>query len=569
MNGLSAAIQFAVKEQLDSINKKLNCVCNYGKYLLERRIHGRYYKMILLFYNMFSQTVDINGKETKMKVTFATVKRKKFLLEKLLVTGYAAEGKSVARQDGKVYFIEGAVPGDVVDVFISTNKKDWGEGKVTHIHEYSAERTTPFCQHFGVCGGCKWQMLPYEKQLEYKQQEVAQNLKRIGKTPLPEILPIIGVVDTIHYRNKLEFTFSNKRYLTSEEIKTLAPPLPKEGSLEQSESENLSTIEMSDGQKKFGDSWSDGALGFHVPRIFDKIIEIDTCYLMDDVNNTIRNTIRNFAKENNYSYYDIKQHSGWLRNIIIRYCTTGQLMVNICLGYEDETETKKLLNHLLQKVPSITTLLFTINTKWNDTIYDLLPQTYYGKGFVTEMLEEFKFKIGPKSFFQTNTKQAEKLYTVTKEFAQLTGKEIVYDLYCGTGSIGIFLSKGAKKIIGVEAIPEAVEDARENAAINNITHAEFFAGDVIKICNDDFFAQHGKPDVIITDPPRAGMHEKLVIKLLEIAAPSIVYVSCNTATQARDIGLLAEKYSVEKIQPVDMFPHTHHIECVALLKLKN
>jgi 23S rRNA (uracil1939-C5)-methyltransferase len=569
MNGLSAARQFAVNEQLHSINKKLNCACNYGKYLLKRRIYRRYYKMILLFFNMFSQTVDINGKETKMGVTFATVKRKKFLLEKVLVTGYAAEGKSVARQDGKVYFIEGAVPGDVVDVFISTNKKDWGEGKATHIREYSAERTTPFCQHFGVCGGCKWQMLPYEKQLEYKQQEVAQNLKRIGKTRLPEIMLIIGAVDTIHYRNKLEFTFSSKRYLTSEEIKTLAPPLPKAESLEQSESGNLSTIQESHGQKKFGDSWSDGALGFHVPRIFDKIIEIDTCYLMDDVNNTIRNTIRNFAKENNYSYYDIKQHSGWLRNIIIRYCTTGELMVNICLGYEDETETKKLLNHLLQKVPSITTLLFTINTKWNDTIYDLLPRTYYGKGFVTEMLEEFKFKIGPKSFFQTNTKQAEKLYTVTREFAQLTGKEIVYDLYCGTGSIGIFLSKGAKKIIGVEAIPEAVEDAKENAAINNITHAEFFAGDVIKICNDDFFAQHGRPDVIITDPPRAGMHEKLVIKLLEIAAPSIVYVSCNTATQARDIGLLAEKYSVEKIQPVDMFPHTHHIECVALLKLKN
>ena len=518
---------------------------------------------------MFNQTVYINGKETKMGVTFATVKRKKFLLEKVLVTGYAAEGKSVARQEGKVYFIEGAVPGDVVDVFISTNKKDWGEGKATHIHEYSAERTIPFCQHFGVCGGCKWQMLPYQKQLEYKQQEVAQNLKRIGKTALPEIMPIVGGVDTIHYRNKLEFTFSNKRYLTSEEIKSKALPPPNGGYLEQNAPENLSTIEDSNGQEKFGDRWSDGALGFHVPRIFDKIIDINTCYLMDDVNNTIRNTVRDFAKENNYTYYDIKQHAGWLRNIIIRYCTTGELMVNICLGYEDEPETKRLLDYLLKKVPSITTLLFTINTKWNDTIYDLSPQTYYGKGFVTEMLEGFKFKIGPKSFFQTNTKQAEKLYAITKEFAQLTGKEIVYDLYCGTGSIGIFLSKQAKKIICVEAIPEAIEDAKENAALNNITHADFFAGDVIKICNDEFFAQHGRPDVIITDPPRAGMHEKLVIKLLEIAAPSIVYVSCNTATQARDIGLLAEKYSVEKIQPVDMFPQTHHIECVVLLKLKN
>jgi 23S rRNA (uracil1939-C5)-methyltransferase len=492
------------------------------------------------------------------------VKRKKFLLEKVLVTGYAAEGKSVARHDGKVYFIEGAVPGDIADVFISTNKKDWGEGKATHIHEYSRERTIPFCQHFGVCGGCKWQMLPYEKQLVYKQQEVAQNLKRIGKVELPEILPIIGGADTIHYRNKLEFTFSSKRYLSSEEIKA-APPPSKGGFLELAVFEEIPALDVS----KKPPFWGRGALGFHVPRIFDKIIDIETCYLMDDVNNRIRNTVRDFAGENNYTYYDIKQHTGWLRNIIIRYCSTGELMVNICLGYDDGDETKKLLENLLQKVPAITTLLYTINTKWNDTIYDLSPQVYYGKGFVTEQLEEFRFKIGPKSFFQTNTKQAEKLYSITRDFARLTGNEIVYDLYCGTGSIGIFLSRQAKKIIGVEAIAEAIEDAKENAALNNITHAEFFAGDVIKICNDDFFAQHGRPDVIVTDPPRAGMHEKLVIKLLEIAAPSIVYVSCNTATQARDIGLLSEKYSVEKIQPVDMFPHTHHIECVVLLKLKN
>ena len=289
---------------------------------------------------------------------------------------------------------------------------------------------------------------------------------------------------------------------------------------------------------------------------------------MDDINNTIRNSIRGFALENNYSYYDIKQHTGWLRNIIIRYCTTGELMVNICLGYEDEAETKKLLGFLLQQVPNITTLLYTVNPKWNDTIYDLTPQVYHGKGFVIEKLEGFSFKIGPKSFFQTNTRQAEKLYSIAREFAGLTGNEIVYDLYCGTGSIGIFVSKSAKKIIGVEVIAEAIEDAKVNAAINNITHAEFFAGDVIKICDGRFFEAHGRPDVIITDPPWAGMHEKLVIKLLEIAAPTIVYVSCNTATQARDIGLLSTKYKVEKIQPVDMFPHTHHIECVVLLKLK-
>ena len=289
---------------------------------------------------------------------------------------------------------------------------------------------------------------------------------------------------------------------------------------------------------------------------------------MDDVNNQIRNSIRSFALENNYSYYDIKQHTGWLRNIIIRYCHTGELMVNICLGYEDEAATKNLLDFLLQQVPSITTLLYTINTKWNDTIYDLSPVVYHGKGFVIEKLEEFSFKIGPKSFFQTNTLQAEKLYTITRDFAGLTGNEIVYDLYCGTGSIGIFVSKFAKKIIGVEVIAEAIEDAKVNAALNKIEHAEFFAGDVIKICDDAFFTTHGRPDVIITDPPRAGMHEKLVKKLLEIAAPKIVYVSCNTATQARDLGLLSEKYNVEKIQPVDMFPHTHHIECVVLLRLK-
>ena len=475
-----------------------------------------------------------------MRCYFCPVKRKKYLLEKILVTGYAAEGKSLARQDGKVIFIEGAVPGDVVDVFVSTNKKDYGEGKATHIHEYSKERTVPFCMHFGTCGGCKWQMLPYPKQLEYKQQEVAQNFRRIGKLELPEMMPIEGCNNTIHYRNKLEFTFSNKRYLTTDEIRTVP----------------LGAV-------------TEGALGYHAPRIFDKTIDIKECYLMDDVNNTIRNSIRGFALENNYAYYDIKQHTGWLRNIIIRHCNTGELMVNICLNYEDEAETKRLMDFVLQQVPRITTLLYTINTKWNDTIYDLTPVVYYGKGFVTEKLGEFSFKIGPKSFFQTNTQQAEKLYSIAKDFAGLTGNEIVYDLYCGTGSIGIFVSKLAKKIIGVEAIAEAIEDAKVNAAINNIEHAEFYTGDVIKICDDRFFADHGRPDVIITDPPRAGMHEKLVIKLLEIAAPKIVYVSCNTATQARDLGLLSEKYKVEKIQPVDMFPHTHHIECVVLLKLKD
>ena len=465
-------------------------------------------------------------------------KNKKLILEDLLITDYAAEGKALAKLDGKVIFISGAVPGDVADVLLTKNKKDWAEGRVLKIKELSKERVDPFCKHFGVCGGCKWQMLPYAKQLQYKQQEVEQNLRRIGKVDLPEILPIVGAGDTVHYRNKLEFTFSNKRYLTNDEI----------GQTDITAQQN--------------------ALGFHVPRIFDKVIDIEECYLMEDVNNKIRNTIRAFALENNFTFYDIRQHIGWLRNIIIRLCTTGELMVNICLNFDEEADRKKLFDHLLQQVPQITTLLYTINPKWNDSIYDLTPQVYFGKGFATEKLEDFEFKISPKSFFQTNTKQAEKLYTITRDFAALTGNEIVYDLYCGTGSIGIFVSKQAKKIIGVEVIEEAIADAKENAALNNISHAEFFAGDVIKICNDDFFAVHGRPDVIITDPPRAGMHEKLVNKLLEIAAPTIVYVSCNTATQARDLGLLNEKYQIEKIQPVDMFPHTHHIECVVLLKLR-
>jgi len=465
-------------------------------------------------------------------------KNKNIILEDIVVTDYAAEGKALARHDGKVIFISGAVPGDTADILLTKNKKDWAEARALKIKKPAADRLTPFCRHFGVCGGCKWQMLPYEKQLAYKQQEAEQNLKRIGKVDLPEFLPIIGSDDTIHYRNKLEFTFSNKRFLTNEEIG----------------SENI--VAQQD------------ALGFHVPRIFDKVIDIFECYLMDDVNNKVRNTIRDFAKEKGFAFYDIKEHTGWLRNIIIRYCNTGELMVNICLNHEDEANRILLLDHLLAKVPSITTLLYTINPKWNDSIYDLTPQVYSGKGYVTERLEDFEFIISPKSFFQTNTKQAEKLYSVARDFAGLTGTETVYDLYCGTGSIGIFVSKHARKIIGVEVIEDAIEDAKKNAAANNIDHAHFFAGDVIKICNDDFFNKHGRPDVIITDPPRVGMHEKLVIKLLEIAAPKIVYVSCNTATQARDINLLSEKYTVEKVQPVDMFPHTHHIECVALLKLK-
>ena len=465
-------------------------------------------------------------------------KQKNIVLENITVTDYAAEGKALVRHEGKVIFVSGAIPGDRVNIRLSKNKKDWAEGKAIDILEPSPDRLDPFCKHFGTCGGCKWQMLPYEKQLAFKQQEAVQNLVRIGKIELPEVLPIVGSANTIHYRNKLEFTFSNKRYLTNAELNN----------------ENISAQQ--------------NALGYHAPGIFDKVIDIDECYLMDDVNNRIRNTVREIAVENNFSYYNIKEHTGWLRNIIIRYCSTGELMVNICINHEDEPNRLILLNSLLSKVPEISTLLYTINPKWNDSIYDLEPVVYHGKGYAIEKLEDFEFIISPKSFFQTNTRQAEQLYSITRAFAGLTGTETVYDLYCGTGSIGIFLSKQAKKIIGVEVIEDAIEDARKNAALNNIHHATFFAGDVIKICNDEFFEQHGRPDVIITDPPRAGMHEKLVIKLLEMEAPKIVYVSCNTATQARDLSLLSEKYQVVKVQPVDMFPHTHHIESVVLLTLK-
>lgn len=465
-------------------------------------------------------------------------KNKQVILENISITGYAAEGKALARENGKVIFINGAVPGDKADVLITKNKKDWAEGQVIRITEPSENRTTPFCKHFGICGGCKWQMLPYTQQLIYKQQEVEDNLRKIGRISEMPVLPIIGSDATTAYRNKLEFTFSNKRFLTKEEI-------------------NRNEIMP-----------QQNALGYHAPRVFDKVLDITECWLMDDVNDRIRNTIRAFSEIHHFSYYDIKQHTGWLRNIIVRLSSTGQLMVNICLNHDDEENKKLLFDHLLKEVPEINTLLYTINPKWNDSIYDLEPQVYFGSGFIYEMLGDFKFIISPKSFFQTNTAQAVKLYNVVKDFAALSGNETVYDLYCGTGSIGIFLSQLAGKIIGVETIADAVADAKKNAQLNSLTHAHFFSGDVIKICNDAFFAEHGKPDVVITDPPRAGMHEKLTLKLLEIEAPRIVYVSCNTATQARDLALLGEKYEVEKIQPVDMFPHTHHIECVVSLKLK-
>jgi len=464
--------------------------------------------------------------------------KKADILNNVLVESYAAEGKSLARVNGKVIFIEQVVPGDIVKVRVKKNKKDWAEGQVLNIEKFSEDRVEPFCEHFGVCGGCQWQMLPYEKQLEYKQQQVVDNLSRIGKIPLPPIRPIIGASKTKYYRNKIEYTFSNKKFL-----------LPHQ----------LSDASVSN---------EVNVAGYHAKGFFDKVVDINTCYLQEEPTNLLRKAVKEFAIQNRLSFYDIRNHEGFMRNLQLRLCRTGELMVNVVLGYEDEKKRLALLHFIQGQFPSITTLLYTINTKWNDSMHDLSPKVFFGKGHVIEMLDEFQFKVGPKSFFQTNTEQAEKLYQVTREFAELSGGEVVYDLYSGTGSIGIFVSRNAKKIIGVESIAEAVHDARENAALNSIDHASFFVGDVIDVCNDDFFQINGKPDVIITDPPRAGMHEKLVRKILEMEAPIVVYVSCNPATQARDLNWLGEKYEVTKIQPVDMFPHTHHIENIVQLKLR-
>jgi 23S rRNA (uracil1939-C5)-methyltransferase len=466
-------------------------------------------------------------------------KKKKIVLEHLLVTGYAAEGKSLAKHEGKVIFMENAVPGDIVTVRLIKNKKDWAEGQIIQFEGYSPERIQPFCKHFGVCGGCQWQMLPYEKQLEYKQDQVLQSMKRIGKLEFPEIRPILGSARTTGYRNKLEYTFSNRRYLLKEE---LADP-------------EISSLQ--------------NAAGFHARGIFDKVVDIDTCYLQDEPTNGIRKEVRRWAIENRVSFYDILRHEGFLRNVQVRLCRTGEIMVNIVFGYLNEPLQNTLLRHLQKKFPAITTLLYTINPKWNDSLNDLQPVIFYGKGYVIEKLEKFSFKIGPKSFFQTNTAQAERLYQVVRDLAALYGTETIYDLYCGTGSIGIFLSDLAKKVIGVELIPEAIADAKENALLNKVYHAAFFAGDVTAICNDDFLEANGRPDLIISDPPRAGMSDKLVAKLLEISAEKIVYVSCNPATQARDLNLLSEKYQISAVQPIDMFPHTLHIENVTALFLKH
>jgi 23S rRNA (uracil1939-C5)-methyltransferase len=533
-------------------------------------------------------------------------KKKNTVLEKLLIEDYAAEGRSLGRWQGKIVFVERTVPGDIVDVFLFKNKKDWAEGYPLTFHQLSPSRVQPFCPHFGDCGGCQWQMVSYEQQLQFKQQQVKDALQRIGKVPLPEILPIVGAKEDKYYRNKLEYTFGTYRYIPESEWDRqppmpphppMPPPTsPREGLLNSKgdetlkEEKHIASSSFQEEHFKSSESLSSlqkehfklsessqippsggggaGGAGFHAKGLWDKIVDIKKCYLQPEPSNQVREVIREYAAANQLSYYDVRHHTGFLRNVQLRICTTGEVMVNVIVAENDREKIEKLLSYLEQQVASITTLLYTINTKWNDSLHDLEPVTYSGKGYVIEKLEDFQFKIGPKSFFQTNTRQGEELYRIARDYAELTGKETVYDLYCGTGSIGIFVSKGAGKIIGVEMIGEAIEDAKENAALNNLSDAEFYASDVIKICDNDFFLKHGRPDVIITDPPRAGMHEKLVKKILDIAAPVVVYVSCNPATQARDLNLLGEKYEVTRIQPVDMFPHTQHIENVVQLKLK-
>jgi 23S rRNA (uracil1939-C5)-methyltransferase len=467
-------------------------------------------------------------------------RKKRITLQDFKINSYAAEGKSIGTMDdGKVVFVENVIPGDRVDVRITKNKKSYAEGKMTRLVSPSPLRISSFCNHFGVCGGCKWQMLPYEKQLEYKQQQVADQMRRIGHLELPDMEPIAGSALTTFYRNKLEFTFSNKRYRTNEELTALGDAeVPHEQ-----------------------------GLGFHAPGLFDKVVPISFCHLQNEPTNKILNTLRQYTEQHELPYYDFRAHTGYMRNVTIRVATTGEVLVNLVMNEDDEATRTPMLQHLLSEVPEISTLCYTINTKWNDSIYDLDVHTFFGKGFITENLEEFTFNISPKSFFQTNTTQAENLYRITRDFAGLTGTEVLYDLYCGTGSIGIFCSQHAKKIIGIEVVDQAIEDAKLNAAQNNIDHALFYAGDVSAICTDAFFAEHGKPDVIITDPPRAGMSEKLVQQLLKMRAPKIVYVSCNPATQARDLALLTETYKITRMRPVDMFPHTHHIENVVLLEL--
>ena len=454
--------------------------------------------------------------------------------QEVMITDVVAEGKAIAKVDDLIIFTQYAVPGDVVDLQIFKKKKNYMEGRVTKFYSYSEKRCEPVCEHYGTCGGCKWQILPYDEQIRYKQKQVVDNLTRLGKVELPEISPILGSAKTTFYRNKLEYTFSNKRWLTNEQMGNA-------GDL------NLNGV------------------GFHIPGMFDKVLDVHKCWLQDDISNQIRNEIRRYAFEHQLTFFDLRNQEGFLRTLMIRTTSTGELMVVMVFFHEDEPARIALLQNLVEKFPQITALLYVINEKCNDTITDQTIHCFHGADAIYEEMEGLKFKIGPKSFYQTNSEQAYELYKVTRNFAELTGNELVYDLYTGTGTIANFVSKQAKQVIGIEYVPEAIEDAKANSLLNKIDNTLFFAGDMKDILTDNFIQEYGQPDVIITDPPRAGMHEDVINVILNAAPKRIVYVSCNPATQARDLQLLDGKYRVDAVQPVDMFPHTHHVENVVKL----
>lgn len=452
----------------------------------------------------------------------------------ILIEGIAAEGKAITRIDDIVVFVPYCVPGDVVDLQVTKKKHSFMEARVIEYMSYAPQRCQPVCKHYGTCGGCKWQILPYSEQLKYKQQQVVDNLTRIGKVQLPEIRPIIGSEKVYHYRNKLEFTFADHQWLTTEEMKAGVPFQP--------------------------------GLGFHMPNCFDKVMQVDECHLMDPLNDAIRNGVYRFAVEHGMTFYNEHSHTGQLRNLMIRNNEQGEYMVVVVFGDELTKEGEGLLQYLRDEFKQIISLQYVINEKFNDTIGDLEVHVFYGQEAIIEQMEGLRFKVGPKSFYQTNTEQAYELYKVVREFAGLTGKELVFDLYTGTGTIANFVAKKAKQVIGIEYVPEAIEDAKLNAVFNGLTNTLFFAGDMKDILTQAFVNEYGKPDVIITDPPRAGMHEDVINTILFAAPERIVYVSCNPATQARDLNLLDGAYEVVAVQPVDMFPHTQHVENVVLLK---
>jgi 23S rRNA (uracil1939-C5)-methyltransferase len=461
----------------------------------------------------------------------------KIVFDHIKVLDAGAKGVSVAKApDGKVIFIPNVVPGDVVDVQTFKKRKAYYEGKAVKFHELSEHRVDPICEHFGVCGGCKWQNMKYSQQLYYKQNEVKSHLQRIGKIELPEFEPILGSDKTFFYRNKMEFSFSNARWLTEQEIESTE------------------------------DLGNRNALGFHIPKMWDKILDITKCHLQEDPSNAIRNEVRDFANANNLTFFNPRAHEGLLRTLMLRTASTGEIMVLIQFFENDKANRELLLDHLYEKFPQITSLQYVVNNKANDTLYDTDIKLYKGRDYILEEMEGLKFSINAKSFYQTNSDQAYELYKITRDFAGLTGNEIVYDLYTGTGTIAQFVSKKAKKVIGVESVPEAIIDAKANAKRNEITNCEFFVGDMKVVFNEAFIAQHGKPDVIITDPPRDGMHATVIEQILKIAPEKVVYVSCNSATQARDLALMDSHYKVTRVRPVDMFPQTHHVENVVLLE---